>query len=438
MNVRMQNSRLRREATTKAALFLLTILTSIFLSAFSVRQAHLATPMWTVDDDGPADFRSIQGAINAAQHGDSIYVKIGVYHEHVIVNRSVTMIGENTSMTIVDGGGSGTVFLVTANNVTLEGFTVRKGRSGIVVSLSQNCRIEGNLVEDNSYQGIFVDESQNCTVRHNQAVGTLDGYGINIKASQNILVEDNRASSNYYDGIGLLSSSESTVRGNTVDNNTLLGIWLDSSYNNLFYHNNLFGNNRHVSSNSPSNRWDSGSEGNYWSNYTGVDFNGDGAGDQAFIVDEWTLQQDRFPLMRPYVNEVYLGADTEPPVASFTYSPDLLFVNETASFDASESYDSVGKNAIVGYSWDFGDGAIGSGIRVDHTYLVSGTVTVVLSVVDVAGNEGYASVNLPVWSENSGDEQPLSAALMGVLVIVGVVALTVLILWFKRKDKQPE
>ena len=41
--------------------------------------------------------------------------------------------------------------------------------------------------------------------------------------------------------------------------------------------------------------WDNGSEGNFWSDYTGTDDNGDGIGDSAYVID--VLNRDRYPLM---------------------------------------------------------------------------------------------------------------------------------------------
>jgi len=42
--------------------------------------------------------------------------------------------------------------------------------------------------------------------------------------------------------------------------------------------------------------WDDGEEGNYWSDYNGVDANNDGVGDTPYIID--ALNQDRYPLMQ--------------------------------------------------------------------------------------------------------------------------------------------
>ena len=70
---------------------------------------------------------SIQGAINNASTGDTIVVKAGTYYEHVVVNNTVTLIGENKSTTIIDGNGTGIVILSNASNVEIREFTIQNG-----------------------------------------------------------------------------------------------------------------------------------------------------------------------------------------------------------------------------------------------------------------------------------------------------------------------
>jgi len=71
------------------------------------------------------------------------------------------------------------------------------------------------------------------------------------------------------------------------------------------------------------------------------------------------------------------------PVASFTETAEIVNTDETISFDASDSSDPDG--TIVDYSWDFGDGAKGTGVSVQHAYSQDGTYTVTLTVTDDDG-----------------------------------------------------
>jgi len=418
-----------------SAIMLILLLATLLLGRLEIQQIEAESTMWVVDDDGLGHFRVIQDAVNAAQQGDTVFVCNGIYYEHVVISKSISLVGENRSVTVIDGNNVGTVVNVTADNVIMKGFTVRNGRSGIVVSDSYNCSIEDNFVEDNSYQGIFVNESWNCNVSGNHAVGTKSGYGINVYASKNVLVEKNGATGNYFDGIGLVHSNDSVVRGNTVNNNILYGILIQDSYGNIAYHNNFFNNGIQVSSNTPVNDWDYGDEGNYWGDYGGVDDDGDGIGDESYIVDKETQQQDNYPLIRPYVNEIYLTIDTEPPVASFTYFLEEVFVNETVSFNASSSYDSVGKHVIVRYDWGFGDGTVKNTTNpvTNHTYFSPGNYTVVLTVVDVAGNKGYALANIQVQLENVMDKQPFPT--IEFLVVVIILGAIIFALWVWKTGK---
>jgi len=45
------------------------------------------------------------------------------------------------------------------------------------------------------------------------------------------------------------------------------------------------------------NAWDDGRQGNYWSDYGGLDNNGDGVGDSPYVIPGQGL--DRYPLMAP-------------------------------------------------------------------------------------------------------------------------------------------
>ncbi len=120
-----------------------------------------------VGGSGPGNYTKIQDAIDNATDGDVIFVYSGTYYENVIVNKSINLIGENENTTVIDGNLSGDVEKVTANYVTISGFTVQNsGRSynaGIMLHGVQHCRIEHVKASNNKY-GILLSFSTNCSI----------------------------------------------------------------------------------------------------------------------------------------------------------------------------------------------------------------------------------------------------------------------------------
>ncbi|MFO8132588.1 MAG: PKD domain-containing protein [Thermoplasmatota archaeon] len=92
-----------------------------------------------------------------------------------------------------------------------------------------------------------------------------------------------------------------------------------------------------------------------------------------------------------------------PPNPSFTYTPLTPTVDESVSFDASDSYDPYG-GSIASYSWDFGDDSSGSGETTSHTYTENGTYTVTLTVTD--GDGKSASTSKMVTVNQPGSHAP--------------------------------
>jgi PKD repeat protein len=72
------------------------------------------------------------------------------------------------------------------------------------------------------------------------------------------------------------------------------------------------------------------------------------------------------------------------PTANFTFSPTTPAVGERVFFNGATSQAASGRT-IVSYSWNFGDGASGSGASPSHAYGTAGTYRVTLTVTDSAG-----------------------------------------------------
>jgi parallel beta-helix repeat protein len=198
------------------------------------------TRTWTVDDDEPADFHTIQKAIDAASPGDTIYVFNGTYYEHVTIDKSVSLVGEDRKNTIIDSSGTGNVVYVTANNVNISGFTIQNSIypwNGILFYYSNNNSLTGNNVLNN-YIGIELEYSSNNMLIDNTA--SYNVVGIKLLDSSNNMLVDNIVSKNRH-GIKLAASSGNTLSNNTmVKNSYNFGVWglSGSDFDNSVYLNN--------------------------------------------------------------------------------------------------------------------------------------------------------------------------------------------------------
>jgi pectin methylesterase-like acyl-CoA thioesterase len=86
---------LRKEAIWGITLALL--LTGLLTMAFYVRPAKARTIVV------PDDFRTIQGAVDAANDGDIVHVRAGTYVEDVLIdNKSIALIGDGAANTFIE------------------------------------------------------------------------------------------------------------------------------------------------------------------------------------------------------------------------------------------------------------------------------------------------------------------------------------------------
>jgi parallel beta-helix repeat protein len=284
------------------------------------------------------DYSTIQGAINAADANGTVYVRKGTYYENVVVNKTIMLIGESKENTIVDGGGIAAVIRVESDSVLVTGFTVQNSSwgwyyyegSGITLEGARYCNVRDNIainvrygvsswlgwnnsISGNTMSNVEQGVSFDGPVYHNNITSNLisDTYfGIMLwETSYYTTIVDNTITNSSYAGIYFDNGTGALVVGNILSNN-YHGIDLFQSNESKIYHNNFINNTQQaLLSSSFNTTWDDGypSGGNYWSNYTGLDFcngpyqnvtGGDGIGDTPHIIDE--NNQDTYPLMKPW------------------------------------------------------------------------------------------------------------------------------------------
>ena len=199
-----------------------------------------------VDKGGGGDYTSIQAAIDNATAGETIIVNNARYYENILVNKSVTLIGQSNVDTIVDGSDAGHGFHITSDNVTLRMFRVDNcmgsDNKAVYVQGCHDVYIKDfdimhswyNLYVVDSDYGYYQDiyhysswgttviaRNMNHSVFRNHYTSHSDfGYGILLDDSFFNLIDG--STSNYHScGIYLSGSCNNTLLYNHVEENNL-------------------------------------------------------------------------------------------------------------------------------------------------------------------------------------------------------------------------
>ncbi len=222
---------------TRAAVLAVTILLFMSVSAITlvILPATRAVTLY-VGGSGSDNYTRIQDAIDAANRGSRIYVYNGTYSEDVVVNKALSLVGEDRDATIVNGSGTQDVVRVTADWVNITSFMVTGGGvgnppfyyAGIALHYVENCSISNNNVSYNDLTGIGLSYSNSSTIIGN-VVSQNDVIGIRVYFSNENMIIDNAVFSNNQTGIGLGYSNNNTVRNNTASGNRWYGVSLGGS-----------------------------------------------------------------------------------------------------------------------------------------------------------------------------------------------------------------
>lgn len=97
-----------------------------------------------VDINGNGNYTSIQAAINNSSAGDTIHVWNGTYYESLVINKSITLIGNNSKNTIINAGSSSNVIEISADWVNISNFSITSGYDGIYLNNVKYCSISNN------------------------------------------------------------------------------------------------------------------------------------------------------------------------------------------------------------------------------------------------------------------------------------------------------
>jgi parallel beta-helix repeat protein len=287
------------------------------------------------------NYTTIQAAINAPETLDNhtIFVESGIYYEHVVITKDISLVGENKDTTIIDGNATDYALFIKAS-AQVSNFWIRNAKNGIGIEgsysevhdniISSNLRwgieifgvyeavVSNNLIVSNGWDGIFAYEAfaAGAHVIQDNVIVSNSLSGISLQAGYCQVIGNNISSNAMY-GIELqYDAYQTTVHSNWIIENGWGGVSLYSD-DNLFY-NNYFKNGRgnvftgiepgSGNFNIEKTPVASGNiiggpflGGNYWHDYTGKDDNYDGIGDTPYMViyySSYYKKYDNLPLVK--------------------------------------------------------------------------------------------------------------------------------------------
>lgn len=204
-----------------------------------------------VDDnntEGPWDgsknhpYNHIQDAVDNAKDGETVYVFNGVYNESVVVNKTLTLMGQNRTETIVDGMNLETVFCVTGERVVVKNFTIRnsggyKGDSAIKINTDHN--IVANCIIYRARTGVYINKTGCNLIK--DCVFYTNGEAVLMESSSDDVVDGCLFSHN---ALGLhLRKTRNVSVSNIFVNNNGVGVYTEDSLNVNINHSAFYNNN---------------------------------------------------------------------------------------------------------------------------------------------------------------------------------------------------
>lgn len=169
----------------------------------------------------PADFQTIQEALNAAEPGDVIVIAGGDYTENLLITKNVTLKGAGRDFVDIIGDGVvPTVVISKAQGVVISGVTVTNGRNGIEMA-DGSLTLSDSVLKKNIRRG-FSAERSIVEIKDSEVLETqpdaegFQGSGIRIADHSKVTITNVTVAGNARVGISIIDSSEGTITASKV------------------------------------------------------------------------------------------------------------------------------------------------------------------------------------------------------------------------------
>jgi len=213
---------------TLQLLALLGVLVLVALALLTTSSASARTI--TVDNRGEGDHTKIQLAIDEAEIGDTIRVNNGSYYGDIVIDKSISLIGNGSTNTTIDGGLCGDTVMITADNVVFTGFRVihryyfdtYNNGMRMTYNAGVNMGTDNNVVSDincsSNDRGMILQSASHNTITNSSFTRNKEcGIYLAYKSSRNFIAH-NEFSLNEVSGISISVANNNTIMNNTFSN----------------------------------------------------------------------------------------------------------------------------------------------------------------------------------------------------------------------------
>ncbi len=223
--------------------------------------AALSGDVFYVGGSGPDNYTKIQDAVDNASSSDTVFVfgNASPYHENIVVDKSIFLIGEDKNMVVIDAGSYGAAVTITSDDVFVSGFTMicfhdnpNQFESELIDILSvKNITISDNIIQQNQIifgsdrGGVILRNSSNCFIQNNTIIKVKDNrpsWGIVLMLGSAFINVSGNEVYNYTGGIFVMGCSDNVIYMNYLHHNsdgirTVLGNNNNTIINNIIKYN---------------------------------------------------------------------------------------------------------------------------------------------------------------------------------------------------------